>query len=257
MKDTFFEKYKKRFNIEIRGVPSKFMGVEIHRDRSQKLLTITQEKFIREACDKFLNSTYCKTFSTPVQSSKTEEFMKITTAKDDQERAMMRNKPYMSLMGTLLWAVFTHPEIAYHVSFLCQFMQDPSTQAFDAGLGVLAYLSSVRKAGITYDGKHPHVVAFTDSSWAQTPFPYGGYAIFFCGGAVSFAARKLKTVPQSSAEAETAVYASTAKDLRFILNVLGCDGLQIDLGSLLPVNIYCDNQAAVTNITNVGATART
>ena len=93
--------------------------------------------------------------------------------------------------------------------------------------------------------------------WAQTAFPYGGYAIFFCGGAVSFAARKLKIVPRSSAEAETAVYASTAKDLRFILNVLGCDGLQIDLGSLLPVNIYCDNQAAVTNITNVGATART
>ena len=58
---------------------------------------------------------------------------------------------------------------------------------------------------------------------------------------------------QSSAEAELAVYAGAAKDLRFVLNVL--QDLMVTVQG--PVPIYCDNQAAVANIKNVGATART
>jgi hypothetical protein len=68
-------------------------------------------------------------------------------------------------------------------------------------------------------------------------------------------ARKLKIAPQSSAEAETAVYSTSAKDLRFILNVLGPDGLKMSI--MNPVAIYCDNEAAVSSIKKVGATGRT
>ena len=85
--------------------------------------------------------------------------------------------------------------------------------------------------------------------------PYVGCAIFFCGAVVSFQARKLKISPQSSAEAETAVYAICAKDLRFVLNVLGSDGMQLQ--TQLPVVVYCDNSAAVSTIRNAGATSRT
>eukprot|EP00966_Prymnesium_polylepis_P055798 1290644-Prymnesium_polylepis.1 len=46
----------------------------------------------------------------------------------------MRNKPYMSLMGALLWCVFTRPDVAYYVSFLCQFMHDQSTDSDKTGL---------------------------------------------------------------------------------------------------------------------------
>ena len=74
-----------------------------------------------------------------------------------------------------------------------------------------------------------------------------------CGAAVSYQSRKLKIVPQSSAESELAVYAEAAKDLQFVLNIASELKFQIPL----PVPIYCDNQAAVANITNIGATART
>ena len=255
MKDAFWKGYRERFNVEMRGVPTKFMGVKISRDRKAKTITLSQEKYIAEACDRFLNSTCTKSFSTPVHSSKTAEFMKITTAKDDVERATMATKPFMSLMGSLLWATFTRPEIQYYVSFLCQFMHDPSTEAYEAALNILAYLSSTRSLGITYDGTRAHVSVFSDSSWGQVPFPFGGHVVFFCGAAVSFQARKLKIAPQSSAEAETAVYSAAAKDLRFVINVIGTDALQHVLS--LPINIFCDNSAAVTHISNVGATSRT
>ena len=51
------------------------------------------------------------------------------------------------------------------------------------------------------------------------------------------------------------MYASAAKDLQFVLNLLGHDGMKLSVP--LPVTIFCDNQAAVANIKNVGATART
>lgn len=45
------------------------------------------------------------------------------------------------------------------------------------------------------------------------------------------------------------------KDLRFIINVLGFDGLQAIIE--LPIAIHTDNEAAVSTIKNPGATART
>eukprot|EP00966_Prymnesium_polylepis_P249372 5765519-Prymnesium_polylepis.1 len=60
-------------------------------------------------------------------------------------------------MGTLLWCVFTRPDVAYYVSFLCQFTHDPSPDYYEAGLGVLAYLHPTRKLGLTFDGTKPHI----------------------------------------------------------------------------------------------------
>ena len=54
---------------------------------------------------------------------------------------------------------------------------------------------------------------------------------------VSYSARKVKIVPQSSAEAETAAYAKAAKDVRYITNIVGSNGFQLNIS--LPINIGC------------------
>jgi hypothetical protein len=139
------------------------------------------------------------------------------------------------------------------VSYLCQFMHDPSLSAYDAGLNVLAYLLAAKDIGIVYSKSSPSVVAYSDASWNQVPIPFGGHVVFYGGAAVSFSARKIKIVPQSSAESETAAYAKAAKDVGYVTNVLGADGFQLDIQ--LPVVINCDNQAAVASIKNTGSTA--
>eukprot|EP00966_Prymnesium_polylepis_P011643 267598-Prymnesium_polylepis.1 len=85
MKDAFWKAYGQRFRIEMRGEPFKFMGIEISRDRKAKALTMSQDQFIATACNKFLSPTCTKTFGTPVDSSKTSEFMNITTAQTDAD----------------------------------------------------------------------------------------------------------------------------------------------------------------------------
>ena len=79
--------------------------------------------------------------------------------------------------------------------------------------------------------------------------------VLYGGAAVSYSARKVRIVPQSSAESETAAYAKCCKDvLRYVTNVLGTDGFQLSIS--LPVTIHCDNTAAVSSIKNSGSTSR-
>jgi hypothetical protein len=252
LKDTFKIDFAKRFHIEILGTPTKFLGMEIHRDVNT--LSLTQTAYISKAADKFLSGSSTHTFTTPVASGKLKDFTEIGGAATDVERATMRTKPYLPLMGTLLWATLTHPEAAYYVSYLCQFMHDPSLAAFDAGLNILAYLVSAKDIGLTYTRFEPTIIAYSDASWNQVPIPFGGHVVLYGGAAVSYSARKVKIVPQSSAEAETAAYAKAAKDVRYVTNILGSGGFQLKLN--LPVTINCDNQAAVSSIKNAGSTAR-
>ena len=230
------------------------MGIEIERDRNEGTLTITQADYIKKAAATYLTATTSKTFSSPVHTTGIDAFMKIACAANDIERAQMRVRNHnLALMGTLLWATITHPECAYYVAFLCQFMHDPSLAAWEAALAVLCYLNHAQHIGITYCRAMKHLLKpFSDSSWGQVPLPFGGHAILFCVGAISWSARKLKISPQSSAEAEYAVYATCAKDLKCIIQLLQ------DLGVTFkhPVQIFCDSKAAIATITNIGATAR-
>ena len=191
-------------------------------------------------------------------ADRTREWNKLSVASSDVERAEMRSKPYLAFVGSLLWATLTHPETTYYVAFLCQFMHDPSPDAYEAALGVLAYLVGVRDMGITYDrSDDPAPTVYSDSSWGQVPKPFGGWVVMAYNGAVSFAARKLKIVPISTAEAETAVYSAACRDLRYISSIMGEDGFQLQKKMKMPVTVYCDNDSAVSTMKNLGSTART
>ena len=99
LNEEFQAAYAKRFKYERRGVPTRFMGIEIKRDRENKKMSLTQTKYIREAADKWLPRC-ARSFSSPVASSQADAFMKILTASDDVERAAMAEQPYLSLMGS-------------------------------------------------------------------------------------------------------------------------------------------------------------
>ena len=78
--------------------------------------------------------------------------------------------------------------------------------------------------------------------------------VIYGGAAVSYSARKVKIVPQSSTEAEPAACAKAAKDVGYVTIIVGSDGFQLKLS--LPININCDNHVAVSSIKNTGFTAR-
>ena len=97
---------------------------------------------------------------------------------------------------------------------------------------------------------------YFDSSWNKVPRPFSGHVVMFQNAAVSWSSRKLKLIPQSSAEAETACGSTACKDLqfvRFVVNDLA--GPQPLLR--LPIPVVTDNEATALGVRNPGATART
>jgi hypothetical protein len=80
-----------------------------------------------------------------------------------------------------------------------------------------------------------------------------GYVIYLYGAPICFAAKRLKVVALSSAEAEYAAASYTCKEIQFVRKVLS------DLGFAPsgPVVLAVDNQAAIKIAENVGVTGRT
>ena len=80
-----------------------------------------------------------------------------------------------------------------------------------------------------------------------------GYVVYLYGGPVAFAAKRLKVVAHSSAEAEYAAASYSSKEVAFVRNV--CLELGVELSG--PVCLGVDNTAAITIANNRGVTGRT
>ena len=200
-------------------------------------------------------------------------FQSLTGARTDEERDKVSKLPYLELIGSLLYlSTMTRPDISYHMSVLCQFMHDPSTQCYDAALDLLLYVHHTRHYFLKYDGsckaprglehlsshisRNSGLVAYSDSSWHK-PDELGynmfGYCVYLYGGPISFEAKRLKVVALSSAEAEYAAASYSCKEIAFIRNV--CNSLSIPLDG--PTILAVDNQAAIKIAENRGVSART
>ena len=249
----FFKAYGKKINLEIRGVPSEFMGVQIEYNASKGKLFLHQKKYIEKAFHRFCDKS-TKLFTTPVQTSGCDAFSKLRPAETDEERMAMSNKPYLSLMGSIIWpTAMTRPDCAYYASYLCQFMSDPTIDAWNAAIALLSYLYNTRSLGLLYERRDEvELSLYSDSSYGE-PKPMYGSVVFANGTPISWMSKKQKIVPQSSCEAETAALCAGCKVLVFIYNLLKELGTTVKL----PMQTHTDNDATRLSTINPGTTART
>ena len=94
---------------------------------------------------------------------------------------------------------------------------------------------------------------YHDSSWGKGISPFGGYVIMLCNGAIAWGARKLRIVPDNTAEAETAMASRAAKDTVAVRMILE------DMRAAVhgPTTMYGDCKATRDIITKPGSTQRT
>ena len=77
----------------------------------------------------------------------------IVSAGTRAEANAMEGKDFNGLLGTLLYACcMTRPDIAFYTAYLCQFMQAPSVEAWEAALSIASYLYSTKNLGISFHG---------------------------------------------------------------------------------------------------------
>ena len=93
--------------------------MKISRDRSKKLLWLSQKRYIEKVLERF-NMKDAK-YVSPLAGHHKLNSKQCPTSKKEKEE--MRKVPYQSTLGSLMYAmVCTRPDIAYVVGVVSRFM---------------------------------------------------------------------------------------------------------------------------------------
>jgi hypothetical protein len=248
------EEENNRFKIQMQtawtisdlGTPRYVVGIAIEWDRQNSTVHLSQTALIDKIISQF-GQKDATPLSLPMDPGlKLRRVDRTTLSKEEQYR--LSKTPYRSLVGCLLYlAISTRPDIAYAVQQLSQYVDSFASPHWNAAIRLVRYLKGTRDLKLTLGGKGSAVslLGFTDSDWANcldTRRSVGGYMWSLGSGAVSWAARKQKTVAASSCEAEYMAGYEAAQEciwLRALLKDIGHDITQ-DATTLL-----CDNNAAI------------
>jgi hypothetical protein len=105
------------------GEAAYILGAEIERDRSKKILALSQEHYIRKVFEKF-HMQDCKSIDTPI--AKGECLSLRMCPKTPNEKAQMEKVPYSSVVGSLMYAMMcTRPNISFVVGIVSRYQANP------------------------------------------------------------------------------------------------------------------------------------
>ncbi|KAL2225453.1 UNVERIFIED_CONTAM: Retrovirus-related Pol polyprotein from transposon RE1 [Sesamum indicum] len=227
------------FTIKDLGDARYFLGLEIARSSSG--LYIAQTKYVLDIV-KDTGLLQAKSASTPFPSG-----LKLAAGSGP---LFSRPDSYRRLVGRLLYLGFSRPDISYPVQQLSQYLNQPCESHWRAALHVVRYLKGCPSKGLYFPASNTFTVrAFCDADWAScldSRRSLTGYCIFLGDALVSWKTKKQTTVSRSTAESEYRSLASTVCELRWISYILS----DFDVPVSLPIDLYCDNKAALHIMAN-------
>ena len=105
------------FEMKDMGEAEFILNVKIQRDRSKRLLSLSQESYVEKVLERFNMST-CKPIDTPVAKG---EHLKVCSLTPEEKQKMTRI-PYASAVGSLIYVMIcTRPDIAYVVGLVSRY----------------------------------------------------------------------------------------------------------------------------------------
>ena len=160
----------KRFlsqNIDMKdiGEASYVLGIEIHRDRSKKILGLSQKAYINKILERF-NMRNCSGSIAPIV--KGDKFSLSQCPKNSLELESMKNIPYAYAVGSLVYLeVCTRPDIAFAVGMLGRYQSNPGIEHWTAAKKVMRYLQGTKDYMLTYrESDHLDLIGYTDADFA-------------------------------------------------------------------------------------------
>ncbi|GJY11820.1 putative RNA-directed DNA polymerase, partial [Tanacetum coccineum] len=177
----------RNFDMKDLGEASYVIGIEIHRDRANGRLGLSQKAYIERILNRF-NMQHCSPTVAPV--IKGDVFGSHQCPKTEVEYEEMKRIPYASVVGSLTYAqVCTRPDIAYICGMLGRFQSNPGLLHWKAAKKVLRYLQGTKECKLTYTrSDNLEVIGYSDSDFAKcknTSRSTLGYIFMVSGGPIS------------------------------------------------------------------------
>ncbi|UYV68993.1 hypothetical protein LAZ67_6001951 [Cordylochernes scorpioides] len=181
-------------NFEIKTFTANyFLGLQIYRDRTTKMLFLHQASYIERTLEHY------NLLDIKLQSVPSDPYSKLTKKmcpKDDQEIEEMNKIPYRQTIGSLMYLMTgTRPDIAYAVSRVSQFMNNPGPSHWTAVKKIFGYLKATKNIGICFGGSSctSTLIGFSDADFAgdlDTRKSTTGYVFMLNNGPISWCSQK-------------------------------------------------------------------
>jgi hypothetical protein len=190
------------FDMKDLGATKQILGMEIHRDRKNGKLWLSQEKYVEKILQRF-GMNKVKPVNIPLSSH-----FKISSGlspSNDEEKEFMSRVPYANVVGSLMYAmVCTRPDISHAVGVVSRYMENPGKEHWATVKWVLRYLRGTSNYCITFDGCSDEVCGYVDSDFAgdlDKRRSTSGYVFTLAGGPISWMSKLQNIVSLSTTEA--------------------------------------------------------
>ncbi|KAK8943207.1 hypothetical protein KSP39_PZI008734 [Platanthera zijinensis] len=233
------------FSMKDLGEATYILGIKIYRDRSKKLLGLTQSTYIEKVLKRF-NMLESKKGFLPMSHGVNLSKDQCPISCEDKDR--MKLIPYASAIGSIMYAMLcTRPDVSFALSMTSRYQSDPGECHWIAVKNILKYLRRTKDVFLVYGGEEELVVSgYTDASFQtdrDDSKSQSGFVFCLNGGAVSWKSSKQEIVADSTTEAEYIAAANAAKEAVWIRKFIG--ELDVVPSIVGPVVLYCDNNGAI------------
>ncbi|KAK8539410.1 hypothetical protein V6N13_104356 [Hibiscus sabdariffa] len=172
------------FSMKDLGEVAYILGVKIYRDRSRRLLGLSQSTYIDKVLKRFSMEESKRGFL-PMKHG-------ISLSKEmcpsmPQERERMSQILYASAIGSIMYAMIcTRPDLSYALSMTSRYQGNPGEGHWTAVKNILKYLRRTKDVFLVYGGEEElRIKGYTDASF-QTDKDYSrsqsGFVFCLNGG---------------------------------------------------------------------------
>lgn len=243
------QKLSSVFPIKDLGLIDTIIGWKITRQRSKRILSISQKLYLEEKIKSF-EMVDNKPLSSPLDGCEG-----ILPGRNDEPLA--DESAYASAVGSLGYASSsTRPDITFATSQLGSYNSSPVLRHWESVCHVFRYLKGSANNCITYNfgptseelTSELKAVLYSDSDYASdivTRKSVSGYILMIGGGPVCWQSKRQKSVSTSTVEAEYIALCEAAKQAvwaRRLLEELHVSDSFMSKGGILT---YTDNQSAL------------
>ena len=229
----------KCFTMKDLGEAAYILGIKIYRDRSKRLLGLSQSTYIDKVIRRFSMQDSKRGLLHMAHGTILNNKQCVNTK---EEKKKMEKVPYASVIGSIMYAMLcTRPDVSYALSMTSRYQQNPGESHWAVVKNILNYLRRTKDMFLIYGGldEELSIKCYTDASFqtdrddsrSQT-----GYVFIMNGGAVTWKSSK-KSESEYNAASDVAKEAAWMK--KFIAD------LDVVPSIKKPIEILCDNTGAI------------
>jgi hypothetical protein len=225
------------------GESEYFLGMRVQQDLEKGTIRLTQRPYWEHVLNRFsLENVTPRTVPLPVGLVLDSDM----SPQNESERREMDDKPYRSILGTIMWGqLATRPDLSFTVALLARFQENPGIAHWRMLLHVVGYIKNTLDYGITYSRDYDlSPTAYVDADFGgcrDTRRSTSGYVVLMAGGAVSWSSKRQPTVALSTVEAEYVSISRCAQQVVWMQSWLG----EVDIEYSVPGLIKGDNRGAI------------